>query len=173
MESAVSFEKLIEQFKAMPGIGAKTAMRLAFHVLSLTKEEAYGFADVIKEAADKIHRCPQCANLTDEELCPVCKNPARKHSVICVVENVEASEEARAEAAEKISRIAVDIQNEANIETLVKAKGFEACVAVISEDSVSVVVAAESLQATEVAQIMSIVYETTGISPENVSVVQK
>ena len=90
-----------------------------------------------------------------------------------VVENVEASEEARAEAAEKISRIAVDIQNEANIETLVKAKGFEACVAVISEDSVSVVVAAESLQATEVAQIMSIVYETTGISPENVSVIQK
>ena len=90
-----------------------------------------------------------------------------------VVENSDASEEARAEAAEKISRIAVDIQNEANIETLVKAKGFEACVAVISEDSVSVVVAAESLQATEVAQIMSIVYETTGISPENVSVVQK
>ena len=90
-----------------------------------------------------------------------------------VVENSEASEEARAEAAEKISRIAVDIQNEANIETLVKAKGFEACVAVISEDSVSVVVAAESLQATEVAQIMSIVYETTGISPEKVSVVQK
>lgn len=90
MESAVSFEKLIEQFKAMPGIGAKTAMRLAFHVLSLTKEQAYEFADVIKEAADKIHRCPKCANLTDEELCPVCKNPARKQSVICVVENVEA-----------------------------------------------------------------------------------
>ena len=90
MESAVSFERLIEQFKAMPGIGAKTAMRLAFHVLSLTKEQAYGFADVIQEAADKIHRCPQCANLTDEELCPVCKNPARKKSVICVVENVEA-----------------------------------------------------------------------------------
>lgn len=89
MESAVSFEKLIEQFKAMPGIGAKTAMRLAFHVLSLTKEKAYEFSDVIKEAADKIHRCPECANLTDEELCPVCKNPARKHSVICVVENVE------------------------------------------------------------------------------------
>ena len=90
MESAVSFEKLIEQFKAMPGIGAKTAMRLAFHVLSLSREDAYELADVIKEAADKIHRCPVCANLTDEELCPVCKNPSRKHSVICVVENVEA-----------------------------------------------------------------------------------
>ena len=90
MESAVSFERLIEQFKAMPGIGAKTAMRLAFHVLSLTKEQAYGLADAIKQAADKIHRCPQCANRTDEELSPVCKNPARKKSVICVVENVEA-----------------------------------------------------------------------------------
>ena len=56
MESAASFEKLIEQFKRMPGIGAKTAMRLAFHVLSLTREEAYEFADVIREAADKIHR---------------------------------------------------------------------------------------------------------------------
>ena len=90
-----------------------------------------------------------------------------------VVENNEATEEARAEAAEKISQIALDIQNEANIETLVKAKGFEECVAVISEDSVSVVVSAESLQATEVAQIMSLVFETTGISPEKVSVVQK
>lgn len=90
-----------------------------------------------------------------------------------VVENAEATEEAKAEAAEKISRIALDIQNEANIETLVKAKGFEECVAVISEDSVSVVVGAEALQATQVAQIMSIVYETTGISPEKVSVVQK
>lgn len=89
MESAASFEKLIEQFKAMPGIGSKTAMRLAFHVLSLTKEEAYELSDVIKEAADKIHRCPVCANLTDEELCPVCRNPARKKGVICVVENVE------------------------------------------------------------------------------------
>ena len=90
MESAVSFEKLIEQFRRMPGIGAKTAMRLAFHVLSLSKEEAYEFADVIKEASDKIHRCPRCSNLTDEELCPICKNVSRKQSLICVVENVEA-----------------------------------------------------------------------------------
>lgn len=89
------------------------------------------------------------------------------------LENSEASEEAKAEASERISKIALDIQNEANIETLVKAKGFEECVAVISDDSVSVVVSAESLQATQVAQIMSIVYETTGISPEKVSVVQK
>lgn len=90
-----------------------------------------------------------------------------------VTENTEATEEARAEAAEKISKIAVDIQNEASIETLVKAKGFEECVAVISEDSVSVIVSAEELQAAETAQILTIVYETTGILPENVSIIKK
>lgn len=90
-----------------------------------------------------------------------------------VTENAEASEEARAEAQERISQIAVDIQNEANIETLVKAKGFEECVAVISEDSVSVIVSAESLQASDTAKILSIVYETTGISPSKVSIINK
>ena len=90
-----------------------------------------------------------------------------------VTENEEASEAAKAEAAEKISQIAVDIQNEANIESLVKAKGFEECVAVIAEGSVSVVVKAESLQAKDAAQILTIVYETTGIAPENVSIINK
>ena len=90
-----------------------------------------------------------------------------------VTENPEASAEAKAEAQSKISQIAVDIQNEANIETLVKAKGFEECVAIISEDAVSVIVSAESLQAAEAAQILTIVYETTGINPENVSIISK
>ena len=76
-----------------------------------------------------------------------------------VTENDEASEEAKAEAAAKISQIAVDIQNEANIETLVKAKGFEECVAIISDGAVSVIVSSESLQAAEAAQILTIVYE--------------
>ena len=90
-----------------------------------------------------------------------------------VTENAAASAEAKAEAADKISQIAVDIQNEANIESLVKAKGFEECVAVISEGSVSVIVSAEALQAAESAQILTIVYETTGISPEKVSIINK
>ena len=90
-----------------------------------------------------------------------------------VTENAEASEEAKAEASAKISQIAVDIQNEANIETLVKAKGFEECVAIISEGAVSVIVSAESLQAADTAQILTIVYETTGISPEKVSIINK
>ena len=90
-----------------------------------------------------------------------------------VAESEDADEQTRAEASAKISKIAEDIQNEANIETLVKAKGFEECVAVISDGSVSVIVSAETLQAAEAAQILSIVYSTTGISPENVSIVNK
>ncbi len=90
-----------------------------------------------------------------------------------ISENAESSEEARAEAREEISRIAVDIQNEANIETLVKAKGFEECIAVIGDNAVSVIVKAESLQAAEAAQILAIVYETTGISPERISIINK
>nr|MBE6545332.1 SpoIIIAH-like family protein [Oscillospiraceae bacterium] len=90
-----------------------------------------------------------------------------------VTENAEASEEAKAEAQSKISKIAVDIQNEINIETLVKAKGFDDCVAIISDNAVSVIVGAESLQAAEAAQILAIVYETTGINPENVSIISK
>ena len=90
-----------------------------------------------------------------------------------VTESAEASEEAKAEAAAKISKIAVDIQNEMNIETLVKAKGFEDCVAIISDDAVSVIVKADSLQANEAAQILAIVYDTTGINPENVSIISK
>ena len=90
-----------------------------------------------------------------------------------VTESPESSAEAKAEAQQKISKIAVDIQNEANIETLVKAKGFEDCVAIISDNAVSVIVSAESLQAAEAAQILTIVYETTGINPENVSIISK
>lgn len=90
-----------------------------------------------------------------------------------VTEDKEASEEAKAEAQAKIAKIATDIQNEANIETLVKAKGFEDCVAIISDDSVSVIVSAETLQASQAAQIFSIVYDTTGVSPENISIINR
>lgn len=90
-----------------------------------------------------------------------------------VTENEEASEEARAEASAQLSQIAVDIQNEANIESLLKAKGFEECVAVISENSASVIVKADELKANEAAQILTIVYETSGILPENVSIINK
>lgn len=90
-----------------------------------------------------------------------------------VAESEESTKEAKAEATAQISKIATDIQNEANIETLVKSKGFEECIAVISDGSVSVIVGAESLQAAEAAQIFAIVYDTTGIDPERITIINK
>ena len=77
--------KLIEQFEKLPGIGKKSAQRLALYVLDLPKSEAEAFANAIIEAKEKIRKCAVCCNLTDEELCPVCSNAARDKSIICVV----------------------------------------------------------------------------------------
>ncbi len=79
-------EILVEQFEKMPGIGYKTAQRLAYYVLNLSKEEADRFSQAITDAHDKIHYCKVCCNLTDQELCPVCKNEKRDRATICVVE---------------------------------------------------------------------------------------
>lgn len=80
-------DKLVEQFEQLPGIGSKTAQRLAYFVLNLPKEKAKEFADSIVSAHEKIHYCKVCCNLTDGELCPICRNEARYRSVICVVED--------------------------------------------------------------------------------------
>lgn len=80
-------ETLVEQFEKLPGIGHKTAQRLAYHILGVSKEEAEAFASAIVEAHEKIHYCKVCCNLTDEELCPVCRNDNRDKSIICVVED--------------------------------------------------------------------------------------
>lgn len=82
---APSVENLIDEFAKLPGIGRKSAQRLAFHVLNLPKEQAQKFADAIMNAKETVHTCPKCQNLTDQELCPICSDPARDHSVICVV----------------------------------------------------------------------------------------
>jgi len=79
-------EVLVEQFERMPGIGHKTAQRLAYYVLNLSKTDAEALAKAVTDAHTKIHYCAECCNLTDKELCPVCANPARDKSVICVVE---------------------------------------------------------------------------------------
>ncbi len=79
--------KLMEQFERLPGIGRKTAQRLAFYVLSMPQEKAKQFADAILEAHEKIKKCKVCQSLTENELCPICADSARDHSTICVVEN--------------------------------------------------------------------------------------
>ncbi len=79
--------RLVEQFERLPGIGYKSAQRLAYYVLGLSDEEVKQLSDSILEAHDKIHTCRVCCNLTDQELCSICRNDSRDHSTICVVEN--------------------------------------------------------------------------------------
>ena len=85
--SVVTLQRLIEQFERMPGIGHKSAQRLAFYVLNMKKEDAEAFSKVILEAHEKIRKCTCCCNLAEEELCPICKSSKRDKSVVCVVED--------------------------------------------------------------------------------------
>ena len=78
-------ERLVEQFARLPGIGSKSAQRLAFHVLELPAEDAQAFADAIVAAKKSVTLCPVCQNLTEGGLCPICSSPKRDGSVICVV----------------------------------------------------------------------------------------
>ena len=80
-----ALQDLADQFARLPGIGGKTAQRLAFHVLSLSDDAAQAFADSILEAKRTVHTCPECQNLTDREICPICDDDMRDHSLICVV----------------------------------------------------------------------------------------
>ena len=80
-------QNLIDEFRRLPGIGNKTAQRLAYYVLNLPKEKAERFANAILEAKDKITYCKVCQNLSDKDECSICSNPSRDHSVICVTES--------------------------------------------------------------------------------------
>ena len=78
-------EKLVEQFARLPGVGSKSAQRLAFHVLNLPMEQAQAFADAIVDAKRSVTLCPVCRNLTAGGLCPICSSPKRDEGTICVV----------------------------------------------------------------------------------------
>ena len=80
-----SLQDLTDQFAKLPGIGGKTAQRLAFYILGLPEKDAQEFADAIVEAKRSIHTCPVCQNLTDKELCSICDDDTRDRSIICVV----------------------------------------------------------------------------------------
>ncbi|MBR6790696.1 MAG: recombination protein RecR [Oscillospiraceae bacterium] len=83
----VSLKRLMEHFASLPGIGRKSAQRLAFHLLDMPEAEAKSFADSILEARKAIHCCSVCQNFTDKDICEICSSPKRDGSVICVVEN--------------------------------------------------------------------------------------
>ena len=80
-----ALENLIDGFASLPGIGRKSAQRLAFHILSLPAEEAEQFANAVLEAKRNVHTCPVCQNLTDGDLCPVCASDNRDKTTVCVV----------------------------------------------------------------------------------------
>ena len=93
-----ALERLTEQFARLPGIGSKTAQRLAFSILSMPDEEAEAFAAAITDAKRTVRTCPVCQNLTDRDLCSICDDEQRDHGVICVVaepKDVIAMERAR------------------------------------------------------------------------------
>lgn len=85
--NALPLTRLIEQFAALPGIGMKTAQRLAYHVLTLSEAEAKAFSDAIMEAHQKIKNCEICKNFTDKPVCDICNDSTRDRSIVCVVED--------------------------------------------------------------------------------------
>ena len=97
-KSAESVETLISLLARLPGIGRKSAGRLAFHILKISKEEATELADAIKDVKEKVGFCSVCFNISEEDPCHVCSDPNRRHDAICVVE--EASDLAALEKAE-------------------------------------------------------------------------
>ena len=78
---------LIEELSMLPGIGNKSAQRLAFYIINMPKEEVKKLSDILVEAREKVRYCKDCCTLTDEELCPICVDESRDHSTIMVVEN--------------------------------------------------------------------------------------
>ncbi|MFW6134610.1 MAG: recombination mediator RecR [Elusimicrobiota bacterium] len=93
------FERLINALSRLPGIGQKTAQRLAFHIMKSPKDEIHELSDALKQAKDSLKYCKECGNLTDREICSICTSDRRDSSIICVVENpqdiisIESSEE--------------------------------------------------------------------------------
>ena len=80
--------KLIEELAALPGIGSKSAQRLAFHLINMPKEKVEKLANVMMEAKSNVRYCKECYTLTDREVCPVCASDKRNHKLIMVVENM-------------------------------------------------------------------------------------
>ena len=80
-------ERLVDKFESLPGVGHKSAQRIAYAVLNMDKADAESFAQAIIDAHEQIHYCSVCCNLTDGDLCPVCRDESRDRSVICVVED--------------------------------------------------------------------------------------
>lgn len=87
--ATLSLEILIDEFNKLPGIGRKTAQRLAFAVMEMSREEVENFAEALINVKNKVKQCTVCGNLSEEETCAICRDEERKHSIICVVEETK------------------------------------------------------------------------------------
>lgn len=96
--SSETVERLINRLSRLPGIGRKSAARLAFYILKLSKDEAYELADTIREVKERVGYCSVCCNISETDPCHVCQDPRRRQDVICVVE--EAADAAAMDKAE-------------------------------------------------------------------------
>ena len=88
MESQL-LDSAVNSFASLPGVGRKTALRLVLHLLRQPEQDVQGFADSLMKLKREVHYCSECRNISDAEMCPICCNPRRDHSTICVVENVQ------------------------------------------------------------------------------------
>lgn len=87
-ELILPLQKLVEQFRSLPGVGGKTAQRLAFAVLDMSEEQVAAFADALLDAKRSVHECSRCHNICEGELCTVCEDESRDTGIICAVEDV-------------------------------------------------------------------------------------
>ncbi|MBQ7648918.1 MAG: recombination protein RecR [Paludibacteraceae bacterium] len=88
MESQL-LDNAVNSFASLPGVGRKTALRLVLHLLRQPESEVQGFADSLTRLKREVHYCSECRNISDTEMCPICRNPKRDHATICVVENIQ------------------------------------------------------------------------------------
>ncbi|MBO7455527.1 MAG: recombination protein RecR [Paludibacteraceae bacterium] len=88
MESQL-LDNAVNSFASLPGVGRKTALRLVLHLLRQPANDVQGFADSLTRLKREVHYCAECRNISDTEMCPICRNPRRDHQTICVVENIQ------------------------------------------------------------------------------------
>ena len=88
MESQL-LDSAVNSFASLPGVGRKTALRLVLHLLRQPESDVQGFADSLTRLKREVHYCSECRNISDTEMCPICRNPKRDHATICVVENIQ------------------------------------------------------------------------------------
>ncbi|MBR3884333.1 MAG: recombination protein RecR [Bacteroidaceae bacterium] len=86
---SILLEKAVNEFSKLPGIGRKTATRLVLHLLRKSDEEVEGFSNAIVRLKHEAKYCKECHSISDTDICPICANPSRDHSLICVVENIQ------------------------------------------------------------------------------------